>query len=258
MSKVYTFWSANGGVGKTTLSTITAYNLAKRNRDKKVLLLDFNLVNPDIDYHLKISNVVDLKELLNYFTTNTLTENVLSSFFVTYNKQPNFQILSGLYDINYFDKFNIENFITIVELAKKMEYDYIIIDVDNSLNVDATFVGLVSADRLFIVTDPMYHSIRNINRYIEEALSKININDDNLYIIVNKFKSKYADKEEVKRLLGRDDLFFVNYTELIPICTNKGIPFVDCKEREARKLIDQINDISDLITRLSILIEGGI
>lgn len=250
MGKVYTFWSANGGVGKTTLSTITAYNLAKNNKRKKVLLLDFNLVNPDIDYHLKISNVIDLKELCNYFTTNTLTENVLNSFLRTYPKQPNFQILSGLYDINYFDKIVMEDFITIIELAKKMEYDYIIIDVDNSLNVDATFVGLVKADKLFIVTDVMYHSIRNVNRYIEEALSRINITDDNLYIVANKFNSSISDREEVKKLLAREDIFFVDYSDIVPMCINKGIPFVECKDKKAKKIIKQINSISEQIESL--------
>lgn len=250
MSKVYTFWSANGGVGKTTIATCCAYNLAKKNRYKKVLLLDFNLVNPDIDYHLKLTNIRDLKELCTYFSTNTLTETILSSFVKSYNKQPNFHILTGLYDINFFDKIFMENFITIIEIAKKMEYDYIIIDVDNSLNVDATFVGLTQADKLFIVGDSMYHSIRNTNRYIEEALFKIDIYDSKIDLIINKFDTDISDKDEIKKLLGREDVFFIDFNKNVPIYINKGIPFIECKDKKSKNIIKQFDLLTEHIMNL--------
>lgn len=250
MSKIYTFWSVNGGVGKTTLATATAYSLAKKNRNKKVLLLDFNLVNPDTDYHLKINNVSDLKELCSYFSTNTMTETVLRNFLKTYIRQPNFHILSGLYDINFFDKIVMENFMTIIELAKQMDYDYIIIDVDNSLNVDATFVALTQADRVIVVGDCMYHSIRNTNRYIDDALSKINIFDDKIDIIVNKFDNEISDKDEVEKLLGRNDIFFIESNKYVPLYINKGIPFVECKEKKAKSLVKQMDDFVEHLMSL--------
>lgn len=250
MSKVYTFWSSNGGVGKTTISTCVAYNLAKKNKHKKVLLLDFNLVNPDTDFHLKINNVKDLKELSTYFTTNTFTETILNSAVYSYPRQPNFHILSGLYDINFFDKIVMKDFVTIVEVAKKAEYDYILIDVDNSLNVDATFVGLTQADKVFIVSDGMYHSIRNTNRYIEEALSKIDIDDSKINIVVNKYDKDISDKEEIKRLLDRKDTFFIESDKNVPLHINKGIPFIECKDKKSKNTKKEFDLLTEYIMEL--------
>lgn len=249
MSKVYTFWSVNGGVGKTTLSSVTAYNIAKNNKNKKVLLIDYNLVNPDTDIHLKIPKI-DLKDLYSYFVAGTMNEIVLTDFIKEYPKLSNFHILTGLYDINFFDKFRMEHFLTIVEIAKGIGYDYIFLDIDSSVHIDATFVALTNADRLFVVTDGMYHSLRNTNRYIESILSKINIYDKDLDIIVNKFDSEISNKDEIKRILGRGDAHFISFNKSVLRCVNAGIPFVECKERQAKKLIKEINDWTNYVTSL--------
>lgn len=251
MSKIITYWSVNGGVGKTTLSSISAYNLAKRNPNKKVLLLDFNLINPDTDYHLNVSNVKDLKELFGYLSTGTLTEEILKDYMSQYPKMKNFSILSGLYDINFFDKIVTEHFITIIELARQLGFDYIIIDIDSSLNIDATFVALTSADRVFIICDSMYHSIRNTNRYLEDILSKIQVNDNNTDIIVNKYDPELISKDELKKILARNDLFFVDYNKNIPISVNKGMPFIEISNnRHTKNLLNQINELTDYIANL--------
>lgn len=246
---IYTFWSVNGGVGKTTLSVAIAYNIAKRNKNKKVLLIDYNLVNPDTDMHIKIQPT-DMKELYRYIVSKSLNESILTTYIREHDKLSNFFVLSGLYDINYFDKLTVKDFTLIIELAKKMGYDYIFLDIDSSVHIDATFVALTNADKVFVVTDGMYHSIRNTNRYITDILSKISIDDDNIEIIVNKFDREVSHKEEVRRLLGRLDSHFIEFNKEVMRFVNKGIPFVECKEKKAKTLISSINELTDYMTKL--------
>ena len=248
--RVFTYWSVNGGVGKTTLSCECAYSIAKKNKDKKVLLLDFNLVNPDTDYHLKMDKVTDLKELYGYLASNTLNEEILEACLAKYPKMNNFFILSGLYDINFFDKIVKKHFELIIELAKQMGFDFIFIDIDSSLNIDATFVALTLADRVLVVCDGMYHTVRNTNRYIEDALSRAEINDSNLDIIVNKFDKDLSNKEELKKLLGRNDIFFIESNKIVPVCINKGAPFVDIENKTTKNLIQEMNNLTDYLTNL--------
>lgn len=250
MSKVYTYWSVNGGVGKTTLSSECAYSIAKKNKDKKVVLLDYNLVNPDTDYHLKLDNVIDMKEMYGYLESNTLTEEVLNNFLSKANKMNNLFVLSGLYDITFFDKIVEPHFELIIELLKHMGIDYILIDIDSSVNIDATFVALDQADRIFIVTDGMYHTVRNTNRYLEDVLSRMDIDDNKIDIIVNKFDKELSNKEELKKLLGRQDAFFIETNKIVPISVNKGVPFVDTENKSTKNIIQEMNLLVEHITKL--------
>ena len=44
MTKIFTFWSVDGGVGKTTICVNPAVKTAMMYPDKKVAMLDFNLL----------------------------------------------------------------------------------------------------------------------------------------------------------------------------------------------------------------------
>lgn len=249
MSKIFTYWSVNGGVGKTTLSSVTSYNLAKKYPDKKVLLLDFNLVNPDTDYHLKCEPK-DMKALHKYFVTKTMTEEVLMDQIVQYPRLENFHILSGLYDLTYFEKMVSEYFLIIIELAKKIGYDFIFIDIDSSINIDATFVALTNAEKIFIVSDGMYHTVRNTNRYIEDVLPKINVTDKEIELIVNKYDADISDKDELKKIFGRNDIHFIEFNKTVSIYINRGIPFVEAKDKNSRKLVSQLDEWTNYIINI--------
>lgn len=239
---IYTFWSVNGGVGKTTLSSSLAYSLAKRDQNKKVILLDFNLVNPDIDLHLNIKPN-DLKDIYNDIVNKNLGFDTINNYIIEHPKYENFHIFCGLYDLNFFDKFNLESFTEILVLVKAMGYDYIIIDIDSALNIDATFSALFNADKVMIVADGMFHSLRNLNRYLENALSKININDNNTSIIINKYdQNAMASKQEVKHILGRKDITFIDHSFRVQECINIGIPIIDDKSNQSLKVREQIKE----------------
>ncbi len=78
-SVIYTFWSVNGGVGKTTLASNVALKTAIKYPEAKIALLDFNLFNPDIDLYMGIPNK-DLKHMLDFFLKNEINFENISKY----------------------------------------------------------------------------------------------------------------------------------------------------------------------------------
>lgn len=247
MAKVFTMWSVDGGVGKTTMSVNLAVKTARMYPNKRVALLDFNLFNPDIDLHLGLSNK-DLKQMLDFFLRNEINFENIDKYMFRYEKQKNLQVLTGLYDINFFDKFQLEHFTLLLEYLKKMGLDYIFIDINSSLNIDATFVSVCMCDKLLIVGEPQYACIRNINRYLDEALKKLGITEEKTEIIINRYDPQLISKDEIQHVFGRNDLCFINHSKLIKQGINRSEPFVFMKAKELRKSIEAIESFIQRIT----------
>lgn len=247
MTKIFTFWSVDGGVGKTTLCVNTAVKTAMMYPDKKVALLDFNLFNPDIDLHLGLSNK-DLKYMLDFFLRNEINFENIDKYMFRYEKQKNLQVLTGLYDINFFDKFQLDHFTLLLEYLKKMGLDYIFIDVNSALNIDATFVSVCTCDKLLIVGEPQYTCIRNINRYLDEALRKLGITEDKVELIINRYDPKLIDKSEINHIFGRDNVTYVSYSPLVKQSINKSEPFVYSNAKDLRKSIASLEQMVQRIT----------
>ena len=247
MAKVFTLWSVDGGVGKTTMAVNLAAKTAMMYPNKRVALLDFNLFNPDIDLHLGLGNK-DLKHMLDFFLRNEINFENIDKYMFRHERHKNLQILTGLYDINFFDKFQVEHFTLMLEYLRKMGLDYIFIDVNSSLNIDATFVSVCLCDKLLIVGEPQYACIRNINRYLDEALKKLGITEEKVEIIINQYDSQLMGKDEIKHVFGREDVCFIDYSPLIRQSINRSEPFVYLKTKNMKKNIEALEAFIQKIT----------
>jgi MinD-like ATPase involved in chromosome partitioning or flagellar assembly len=210
-------------------------------------MLDFNLFNPDIDLHLGLSNK-DLKYMLDFFLRNEINFENIDKYMFRYEKQKNLQVLTGLYDINFFDKFQLEHFSLFLEYLKKMGLDYIFIDVNSSLSIDATFVSVCTCDKLLIVGEPQYPCIRNINRYLDEALKKLGITEDKVELIINRYDPQLIDKNEINHIFGRDNITYINYSQIVKQSINKSEPFIYSNAKELRKSIVSLEQMIQRIT----------
>ena len=129
-----------------------------------------------------------------------------------------------------------------------MGLDYIYIDVNSSLNIDATFVSVCTCDKLLIVGEPSISCIRNINRYLDEALKKLGITEEKVEIIINRYMPQLIDKNEINHVFGRDNITYINYSDAIKQSINRSEPFVYSNARELRKSIIALEQMIQRIT----------
>ena len=145
MGKVLGFISIKGGVGKTTVSSSLAADLANR-YGKKVLLIDANYSAPNLGLHM---DVVSPKETIHHVLDGR------AKLKDAIHERHGVDVVPGAYHydkpLNYFklrDKIN----------HAKKKYDFVVIDSSPSLNEELLSTMLAS-DKLFVITTPDYPTL---------------------------------------------------------------------------------------------------
>jgi len=145
MGKTIGVISIKGGVGKTTVATSIAADLAN-NHGKKVLLVDANYSAPNVGLHMDIVSPVKTihdvlvgKSRVISAIHNRHGVDVIPGSFV-YNKNVNYFKLKSRLD------------------KVKDNYDFVIIDSSPTLN-EEILSTMVASDNLFVVTTPDYPTL---------------------------------------------------------------------------------------------------
>lgn len=177
-SKLILFYSATGGVGKTTLSMSTASCLAKQ--AKKVLYINASYLQT-FQYYLE--NKETINDSNTYININQMRDNVYSVIKEKVRKEkfsyvPPFKapLVSLGMDYSIFE-------LMALSAKRSREYEYIIVDVEHSFN--ETNINLLnSADKVVFVLNQARESVE-----ATKQLAK-NINDisaDKYIFVCNKF-----------------------------------------------------------------------
>lgn len=157
------------GIGKTSFCVMLANSL----KNKKVLIIDFDLINSQInDIYNKKFEYAKIDEL-----------NINNYIFNVHN---NIDILIGLNISYYYNKLNLENFkIKINNIREK--YDYILIDTYSEYNFDKNKYILNMADEIFLLTGLNKLEINKTRKLINILIKKWQINNKKINIIYYKF-----------------------------------------------------------------------
>lgn len=157
------------GIGKTSFCIMLANSL----KNKKVLIIDFDLINSQInDIYNKKFEYAKIDEL-----------NINNYIFNVHN---NIDILIGLNILYYYNKLNLENFKTRINSIKE-KYDYILIDTYSEYNFDKNKYILNMADKIFLLTGLNKLEINKTRKLINILIKKWQINNKKINIIYYKF-----------------------------------------------------------------------
>ncbi len=158
MPKTIGIIAIKGGVGKTTIATSLATDLAN-NYNKKILLIDANFSAPNLGLHM---DIVEPKKTIHHVLANKakITSAIHERFGV--------DVIPGSYVFN-----TAINALKLKDKIKniKNEYDFIIIDSSPALNAEMLSTMLAS-DNLFIVTTPDYPTLSCTLKASKLAISR--------------------------------------------------------------------------------------
>jgi len=245
-SKIITVYSNKGGIGKTTIATNLAIELAKTTNDK-VALIDLNLQLGDIATFLNLNPSFDVAYVIKNLT-NKKEETLLNAF--EKYKNTSLYVLS---DPNYIEESESITPEQINQLFKALKRVFHYIIVDMSSNIDGNSLQILDkSDWILFTTIVNLPAIRNCQRCMNLFRSR-RYPLDKVKIIINRYMDNDEIKiEDIETALDEKIYWKIpnNYFSIME-SINKGIPVseVNSNSNIANSFKDLAIKISDDIVQ---------
>ncbi len=222
-SKVYSFFSGKGGVGKTTLCTNTAVALASRG--KKTLLIDLDLQFGDADMALDVSpneTIVDLSRDLNGISLDNITSSCTTH-------PSGFMLLASPSSPELAEYVTSAAVKSILDIARNY-FEYILMDCGCAL-VDPVITALENSDTIFMVNDVNILSLKRAKVCLN-VIQQLNQGDKARLIINKNLKKNNVNISDFENLLGIPAYAVIsNDFKSVNSSLNNGQPVVVYKPR---------------------------
>ncbi len=197
--------------GKTFFCRILS-ELISKDKKKKVLVLDLNVIHPTIDLYVKCKKNYSLKDLIKDFQNNTLKE--ISCYESENLKYNNLKYIINSTAIPFPD---IDTIVGIVEYLKSL-YDFIIIDTSSTIvNQMYSIATKINANVIYII-EP---NIKAIREYKIDTLYVPKESIEKTLFIINKYKRNLDIVKQIKKyvnIYGR-----IGYSYFSELYINKDI-----------------------------------
>lgn len=217
--KIISVFSNKGGIGKTSLATNLALELAKITKEN-IALIDLNFQTGDI------TTFLDLKPSFNISYMLENIDKINETFLLSTLERYKGTSLYVLADPPYFKQAdNIKpQQITKLFNTLKDTFSYIIVDVEASFE-GKNIAALDNSDLILLVTVANLPALRNTQRCLE-LFDKLGYDKNKTQIVVNRYmENDEIKQEDVKKVLSKDIYWKVpnNYFAIMS-SINKGIP----------------------------------
>lgn len=240
--KIISIFSNKGGIGKTSLATNLALELAKITKEN-IALIDLNFQMGDI------TTFLDLKPSFNISYMLENLDKINETFLLSTLERYKGTSLYVLADPPYFKQAdNIQpKQITKLFNTLKETFSYIIVDAEASFD-GKNIAALDNSDLIMLVTVANLPALRNTQRCLE-LFEKLGYDKEKIKIIVNRYMENDEIKEtDIEKVLSKDIYWKIpnNYFAIMS-AINKGIPVSDINDttnvsQSYKKLAQQISD----------------
>jgi len=217
--KIISVFSNKGGIGKTSLATNLALELAKITKEN-IALIDLNFQTGDI------TTFLDLKPSFNISYMLENIEKINETFLLSTLERYKRTSLYVLADPPYFKQAEDIKPAQITKLFNTLKdtFSYIVVDVEASFE-GKNISALDNSDVILLVTVANLPALRNTQRCLE-LFDKLGYDKDKTKIVVNRYMENDEIKEDdVKKVLSHEIFWKVpnNYFAIMN-AINKGIP----------------------------------
>lgn len=198
------------GSGKSTIAANLCKVLSQKS-DSKILLIDLDTLNGNIDEMLQISKVPqniemtiddDKRSGINYavdlIMKNRFDSNVFDELVISAN---GFDVLTGNTSLHYCQNVLKEEYYDLLLKCAKEKYDFIIIDTSSNIFLDSTKWALREASRILFVTEGNFLSLKKMQQFIEIITKIWGVWKQKIEIIVNKKYKNNIDNEVILNVM---------------------------------------------------------
>lgn len=249
-TRVISFFSPKGGVGKTLFALNTAVSLSLKG--KRVLLLDFDLGAPQVTAKLLgIEPKYCLFNLVGHIEEFKEKKRNIHNYLSVYKN--NLAFLPAISKLSNKIKINptvVKDLITVV----KSDFDFVIIDSGNNLS-DNLLAAFDCSGLIILVLTPDILSVYQ-TEWLLDTLQSIGFPLSMIKVILNRADSKGSISwQEIKVLLPSSIIALApSDGRTVGLAVNRGIPVViDSPNAKISQVISKLAD--ELIARTNLYIE---
>lgn len=216
--RMITVFSNKGGIGKTSVASNLALELAKTTKEN-VALIDLNFQLGDI------TTFMDLKPSFNISYMLKNLDKINKDFLLNTLEKYKNTSLYVLADPPYFkqaDDISTKQVAKLFEILKE-SFSYIVVDTDANFD-GKTITALDNSDLLFLVTCINLPALRNCQRCLD-LFEKLGYSDEKVQILVNRYMENDEIKaEDAEKVLNKDIYWKIpnNYFTMMA-AINKGV-----------------------------------
>lgn len=216
--RVITVFSNKGGIGKTSIASNLALELAKITKEN-VALVDLNFQLGDI------TSFFDIKPSFNISYMLQNLDKISSDFLLNTIEKYKDTSLYVLADPPYFKQAENISKNQISKLFEKLKetFSYVVVDTDATFD-GKTVTALDNSDLIFLVTIVNLPALRNCQRILD-LFSKLGYDSEKTQIVINRYMENDDIKiEDVEKVLEKSVYWKIpnNYFTMMS-AINKGI-----------------------------------
>lgn len=219
IGQILSFFSTKGGVGKTTIASNLAVELARSGK-WRVLLIDLNLQFGDVGVFL---NLIPKRSIADLTQSGNLQFSEIQPFLLTHSSGA--QVLAAPTRPEYAELVTVEQIEQILKEVKP-HFDFILLD-NVSRFEDISLLTLDLAEQIFLVVAMDVPALKNTKLSLE-TMSGLNYLDKVQVVLNRSSREMGLDLADVEKSLN----FKVSHEitsdgKTLVNAVNKGIPFVD-------------------------------
>jgi pilus assembly protein CpaE len=222
--RVFSFCSAKGGTGTTSVCINTAYALAKIEPRAEILIVDLvfpiGSVGPSLGYDSR-KTMVKLSQ-----APEDKVDRIAVEKYVSQTLRWGFRVLIGANDPQEAGTLEVSRIAPIFSLLKTM-YDYVLVDFGRTLSRISLPIIETSSATVVIVTPDI--STVKASRVILEFLETRNMDRNRIILINNRTVGRvWTTTEDIERELKLPLAATVPYVvEYMTMAINESVPFMD-------------------------------
>lgn len=220
--KIISIFSNKGGIGKTSIASNLALELAKTTKEK-VALIDLNFQLGDITTFLDLKPSFNISYMLQ--NLDKINDDFLLSTLEQY-KQTSLYILADPPYFKQAEDISPKQITRLFEILKET-FSYIIVDAESSFDAK-NIAALTESDLIFLVTIANLPALRNSQRCLE-LFNRLGFDRNKTQILLNRYmENDEVSAQDVENVMGCKIYWKIpnNYFTMMS-AINKGIPVSD-------------------------------